>query len=71
MTENTDVWASWMTGLGILAVIVIFGSAYYWVKSINKGNRGVRFWQRSSGTRRNSAPPPDDDDYPESREDLR
>ncbi len=70
MTGNTEAWASWMTAFGIIAVLVIFGSAYYWVNSIHKGNRGFRFWQRFSPARRNTTRRHDDDDYPESREDL-
>ena len=69
MNENTEVWASWMTALGVLAVIIIFGSAYLWVNAIRKGNRGFRFWQRSG---REAGGTNADEKYPsESREDLR
>lgn len=69
MTENTEVWGSWMTALGILAVLIIFGSAYYWVRAIRKGNRGFRFWQRST---RGTDTSKEEKKYPsESREDLR
>jgi hypothetical protein len=69
MNENTEVWASWMTALGVLAVIIIFGSAYLWVSAIRKGNRGFRFWQRSG---RETGATNTDEKYPsEPRDDLR
>ncbi len=71
MTGNTDAWAVWMTGLGILSVIVIFGLALYWVNSIKKGNRGLRRQQVSAADRNTTSTPHEEGDYSETREDLR
>ncbi len=68
MVENTETWAGWMTGLGILAVVLIFGIAWYWVNALRSGNRRFRFFQR-----RHQEPAPQNREYPDPgvRDDLR
>ena len=68
MVESHAAWASWMTILGIIAVLVIFGSAWYWVNSIRKGNRRFRSWQKRHPEEASPAP---DTEYPKARDDLR
>lgn len=69
VVENSGAWASWMTVLGLLAVLLIFGSAWYWVNSIRRGNRIFRFWQKRHPDSDSS---PEDRSYPgQDRDDLR
>jgi hypothetical protein len=68
MIENHESWASGMTILGLIAVLVIFGSAWLWVSTLRKGNRWFRFWQRRHPE---EASPPPGEEYPKTRDDLR
>lgn len=68
MIENAETWGGWMTALGLLAVLLIFGSALYAVNSIKKGNRSFRFWQKRHPQ---EDLPPRDKSYPGPRDDLR
>jgi hypothetical protein len=57
-----------MTIFGLIAVLVIFGSAWVWVNTLRKGNRRFRFWQRRHPE---EASLPPGEEYPKTRDDLR
>lgn len=69
MLDNAESGGTWMTLLALVGVLIIFLPALYWVNSIRKGNRRLRFWQKTHP--REASPETGDRRYPGSREDLK
>lgn len=69
MMENAESWGIWMTLLAVVAVLLIFLPALYWVNSMRKGNRRFRFWQKSHPGE--PSPEPAERSYPGTRDDLK
>ena len=69
MMENAAGWGIGMTLLAVVAVLLIFLPALYWVNSIRKGNRRLRFWQKRHPGE--PSPEPAERSYPGTRDDLK